>query len=70
MLSGQTMVISELESPANIAYFLYIQRAYGPHTEIPTREELLLRNPNYLIKVELEKLERKKGIARYRLKED
>jgi hypothetical protein len=70
IVSGQTMVISELESPGNIAYFLYIQQAYKPHTAIPTRKELLIRNPHYLIKRELEKLETRKGMARYKLRED
>jgi len=70
MLSGQIMEISELESPGNIAYFLYIRQAYKPHTAIPTRQELLIRNPHYLIKLELEKLERRKGMARFKLRED
>jgi hypothetical protein len=64
------MVISELESPGNIAYFLYIQQAYKPHTAIPTRQELLIRNPHYIIKRELEKLETRKGVARFKLREE
>ena len=57
-----------LDSPGNLAYYLYIQQAYKPHTDIPTREELLDRNPQYLAKQKAEKKETAKGPARYFLR--
>jgi len=57
------------QSPGNVAYFLYMQQAYKPHTDIPSREELLIRNPQYLIKRELDKAERSKGLKRFYLQE-
>jgi hypothetical protein len=46
-----------------------MQQAYKPHTSIPTRQELLIRNPQYLIKRELDKAERSKGLKRFYLQE-
>ena len=57
-----------LNSPGEIAYYLYLQKAYKPHTDIPTREELLDRNPQYLAKQKAEKKETAKGPARYFLR--
>ena len=57
-----------LNSPGNVAYYLYIQQAYKPHTDIPTREELLARNPLYPVKQKAERKETAKGPARYFLR--
>jgi hypothetical protein len=56
------------KTPWEIAYYLYLQQAYKPHTDIPTREELLDRNPGYLVRVKKEKKEAAKGMRRYFLK--
>ena len=57
-----------LNSPGEVAYYLYLQQAYKPHTDIPTREELLDRNPLYLVNLKKEKKETAKGPARYFLR--
>ena len=57
-----------LNSPEEVAYYLYLQQAYKPHTDIPTREELLVRNPQYLLNLKKEMVERTKGPTRYFLK--
>jgi hypothetical protein len=57
-----------LDTPGKVAYYLYIQQAYKPHTDVPTREELLDRNPGYLINLKKEKKEAAKGMSRYFLK--
>ena len=58
------------ESPDNIAFFLRLQQAYSSHTAIPTTKELKERNPEYIIWRALEKIEKKKGLARYYLREE
>jgi hypothetical protein len=57
------------QTPPNIAYFLYIQRAYKPHTRIPNLVKLRERNPDYKERFRLEREERKKGLERYYLKD-
>jgi len=57
-----------LDTPGKVAYYLYLQQAYKPHTDIPTREELLERNPGYLANLKKEKKEAAKGMKRYFLK--
>ena len=56
------------KTPWEVAYYLYLQQAYKPHTDIPTREELLDRNPGYLVKVKKEKKEAAKGMRKYFLR--
>ena len=57
------------QTPANLAYFLYIQRAYKPHTRIPNLIKLRERNPDYKERFRVEREERKKGLERYYLKD-
>ena len=52
-------------TPWEAKYFSYIQQAYKPHDEIPTKEELRARNPQYLDKLKAEKKERAKGMVKY-----
>ena len=54
-----------LDTPGKVAYYLYIQQAYKPHDDIPTKEELRDRNPQYLVKLKKEKKERAKGMVKY-----
>ena len=53
------------KTPWEVAYYHYIKQAYKPHDEIPTKEELRARNPQYLVKLEKEKKEAAKGMTRY-----
>ena len=53
------------QTPWEFAYYQYIQQAYKPHDEIPTKEELRARNPQYLVKLKEEKKEAAKGMTRY-----
>ena len=52
-------------TPWEARYFKYIQEAYKLHDEIPTKEELRARNPQYLNKLKVEKKERAKGMIKY-----
>jgi hypothetical protein len=56
------------QTPWEIAYYQYIQQAYKPHDEIPSKEELRARNPQYLVNLKKEKKEAAKGMKRYFLK--
>ena len=55
------------ESLDNITFYLYLQQAYKEHSAIPTVIELRERNPHYKEMRKLEKMEKQKGISRYKL---
>jgi hypothetical protein len=59
------MIIEVHQTTMN--YLEYIRQAYRPHDEIPTREELIARNPQYFDKLKKEKAEAAKGMVRYYL---
>jgi hypothetical protein len=61
----------ELDSPSNIAYYLYIQQAYKPHSAIPRRKELLKTNAEYYyLKTKEEREERQQGLTRFFLNDN
>jgi ribosomal protein L33 len=65
MISDLTYKSIDSQSLCNIAYFLYLQSAYKKHTRIPTRRELMKRNPEYIIKRNEQNDDKKLGIKRY-----
>jgi len=67
MVNHTTMNILDpyIDTPGKANYFHYIQQAYKPHDEVPTKEELLARNPQYLDKLRKERAEAAKGMVKY-----